>query len=159
MCTADPPSAPQVGINAPVIQATGVLPWNCATVTEFSGKKQARITLRLDDRSKERVAAIDAHLKKAFDKYKSVLRASGWRDVLKDEMWTAKLKFKDDYVTTRVFDPSGAPLSPDALAKGAKVTVQIQLRYIYAVSGTGGLTSEALKVRVDEAGEEDMEFV
>lgn len=103
---------------------------------------------------------MDAHLKKAFDKYKSVLKASQWRDTLKDEGFVnAKQRFRDGMVTTPVCDVSGSPLTPDALSKGAKVTAQLQLRYIYAVSGSGGLTWDVLKVRVDQPGESDMEFV
>ena len=153
------PSRPQVGINSPVIQATGVLPWSCANVTEFSGKEQARLSLRLDDAQKERVAALDAHLKGAFDKYKSVLRCSNWREVMKEDFITAKQKFRDGLVTTKVFDDMGTPITPDALAKGATVTAQLQPRWIYGVSGSGGLTWDVLKVRVDQAGEEDEEFV
>ena len=96
---------------------------------------------------------------KAFNKYKSVLKAGQWRDVLKDDIITAKQKFRDGMVTTKVYGADGQPLTPDALTKGATVTVQLQPRYIYAVSGSGGLTWDVLKARVDEAGEEDMEFV
>jgi hypothetical protein len=62
-------------------------------------------------------------------------------------------------ITTKVYDPDGQPVTPDSLMKGATVTVQLQPRYIYGVSGTGGLTWEVLKARVDAPGEEDMEFV
>lgn len=102
---------------------------------------------------------MDAHLKGAFDKYKSVLRCSNWREVMKEDFITAKQKFRDGLVTTKVFDDMGTPITPDALAKGATVTAQLQPRWIYGVSGSGGLTWDVLKVRVDQAGEEDEEFV
>lgn len=114
----------------------------------------------MDDAQKERVAALDAHLQKAFAKYKSVLKATQWRDTLKDEGYiAAKQRHRDGMVTTSVCGPDGSALTPDALSKGAKVTAQLQLRYIYAVSGSGGLTWDVLKVRVDEPGETDMAFV
>ena len=114
----------------------------------------------LGDAAKERVAALDAHLKKAFDKYKSVLKASQWRDTLKDEGFiNAKQRFRDGMVTTPVCLADGGVATPDALSKGAVVTAQLQLRYIYAVSGSGGLTWDVLKVRVDQPGETDMAFV
>ena len=116
--------------------------------------------MALDDVAKERVAALDAHLKKAFDQYKSVLKAKAWRDTLKDEGFiNAKQRFRDGMVTTPVSLADGTKATPDALTKGATVTAQLQLRYIYAVSGSGGLTWDVLKVRVDQPGETDMEFV
>lgn len=118
------------------------------------------MSLALDDVAKERVAALDAHLKKGFDQYKSVLKAKQWRDTLKDEGFiTAKQRFRDGMVTTPVSSADGETVTPDALTKGAAVTAQLQLRYIYAVSGFGGLTWDVLKVRVDKPGETDMAFV
>lgn len=87
------------------------------------------------------------------------MKASNWREVLKDDFITAKMKFKDDKVTTKVYDDEGTVVDPDQLAKSATVTAQLQPRYIYAVSGSGGLTWEVLKARIDAPGEEDMEFV
>ncbi len=105
------------------------------------------------------MAALDAHLAKAYDKYKKVLKCNQFRDTLKEDLVSAKLRHRDSMVTTKVYDPSGSPITPDALQKGATVTAQLLPRYIYAVSGACGLTWEVLKVRVDAAGEEEMEFI
>ena len=136
-----------------------MLPWACNNVREFQGKDTAKLSLKLDNDQKERVVALDAHLLSAFNKYKKVLRCTGWRDTLKEDYISAKMRHRDGMITTKVYDPDGEPVTPDSLMKGATVTVQLQPRYIYGVSGTGGLTWEVLKARVDAPGEEDMEFV
>lgn len=150
----------QLGITAPIVQVTGELPWSGAQVSEFSGKDQARLCISLDDVQKERMAAVDGHLKSAFNKYKSVLRASNWRDTLKDEGYiSAKQRHKDQKILTPCYDMEGQSIQPDCLGKGAQVTAHLQLKYIYAVSGTGGLTWEVSKVRLDSPGDLDAAFV
>lgn len=106
------------------------------------------------------MAAVDGHLKSAFMKYKSVLRASNWRDTLKDEGYiSAKQRHKDGKVLTPCYDMEGQSIPVDCLGKGARVTAHLQLKYIYAVSGSGGLTWEVTKVRLDSAGDLDVDFV
>ncbi len=102
---------------------------------------------------------MDAHLTTAYNKYKNVLKCSQFRETLREDLVSAKMRHRDGMVTTKVFDPSGDSITPDALQKGATVTAQLQPRYVYAVSGACGLTWEVLKVRVDAAGEEEMEFI
>lgn len=87
-----------------------------------------------------------------------MLKCNQWRDTLKEDYISAKLKHKDGVVTTKVY-ADGDAVAPDVLGKGAVVTAQIQPRYIYGVSGTGGLTWDVLKMRLDKPGEEDQEFV
>ena len=153
------PAGKKIGINSPVIQATGVLPWACNQVSEFSGKETAKLSLSLDDVGKERIHALDQHLQKAYNKYKSVLKANQWREVMKEDYVSAKQRHRDGMITTKVYDADGSPVTPDALQKGATVTVHLQPRYIYAVSGACGLTMDVLKVRVDQAGAESADFV
>ena len=103
--------------------------------------------------------ALDEHLLTAFKKYKGVLKASSFRDTLKDDYISAKLSHKDGVVTTPIFDPSGSKVDPDVLSKGARVTALIKMRYIYFVSGSAGLTWDVQKVRLDQPGEADQEFL